>query len=89
VGSARGIRSSVNDLLILYQDFMSAERESANPSKPVIREIQQLWRGYQNVPHPSLEDRSYGLSWTRAQLPAQLSRGLDPLRPIVRTGAPS
>ncbi|CAG8364546.1 unnamed protein product [Penicillium salamii] len=89
MGSAGGIRSSVNDLLILYQAFMSAERESANPQKPVIRDIQQLWRGHQNIPHPSIREHSYGFGWARAQLPAQLSRGPDPLRPIVGTGASS
>ncbi|KAJ5665662.1 beta-lactamase/transpeptidase-like protein [Penicillium maclennaniae] len=89
MGPAGGIRSSVNDLLILYKAFMSAERGLANLTKPVIRDIQQLWRGHQNIPFPSLREHSYGFGWARAQLPAQLSRGPDPLRPIVGVGVPS
>lgn len=89
MGPAGGVRSSVNDLLILYKAFMEAERGSTDAQKPVIRNIQELWRGNQNIPFPSLREHSYAFGWARAQLPAQLSRGPDPVRPIVGTGVPS
>lgn len=89
MGPAGGIRSSVNDLLILYKAFLEAEHGSTDLQKPVIRNIQQLWRGHQNMVFPSLKEHSYAFGWIRAQLPAQLTPGPNPARPIVGTGVPS
>ncbi|KAJ6021625.1 beta-lactamase/transpeptidase-like protein [Penicillium herquei] len=102
MGPAGGVRSSVNDLLTLYQAFMSAARsemmsidrtgssEESNPPR-VIQGIDQLWKGHQPLPFKSLREHSYGFGWARAQLPAILGQGHDPesIPPMVGMGAPS
>ncbi|KAJ5736578.1 beta-lactamase/transpeptidase-like protein [Penicillium malachiteum] len=102
MGPAGGVRSSVNDLLTLYQAFMSAARSEMmlidgtgshgqlNPPQ-VIQGIDKLWKGHQHLPFKSLREHSYGLGWARAQLPAILGQGYDPdsVNPMVGVGAPS
>ncbi|XXH02094.1 hypothetical protein Hte_008460 [Hypoxylon texense] len=101
MGPAGGVRSSVNDLLILYKAFMKAAHDdlamytdTEAPSRPQspIRSVRQLWHGKVPLPSSSPREHSYAFSWARAQLPSILTPGDDgpsELNPIVGSGTSS
>ncbi|KAH6991327.1 beta-lactamase/transpeptidase-like protein [Ilyonectria sp. MPI-CAGE-AT-0026] len=96
MGSAGGIRSSVNDLLRLYSAFISCARDEMTFSDSTdgqpLKGVLDLWQGHILLPSRSLRERSYAYGWARTQLPGILSpgdNGKSELDPMVGTGAPS
>jgi CubicO group peptidase (beta-lactamase class C family) len=101
MGSAGGIRSSVGDLLTLYEAFIEAahdemaflfaEDQSARPKHP-LKGVRHLWQGQIPLSSRSLREHSYAFDWARAQLPGVLAsgdNGRSELNPLVGTSAPS
>lgn len=99
MGAAGGIRSSVSDLLRLYQAYMEAanhELESeATPISPKnpLRQIGHIWQGQINFPFRSMREYTYVCGWCRTQLPGPLalpsSETESSQLPFVGRGSPS
>lgn len=80
MGAAGGIRSSVSDLLVLYQAYLeagNAELEFGNvpPKKSTnpFKQIGHIWQGKVNLPFQSLREYTYASGWCRTQLPGPLA----------------
>ncbi|KAI9737406.1 MAG: hypothetical protein M1834_009560 [Cirrosporium novae-zelandiae] len=83
VGSAGGVRSSVHDLLILYNAFIDAAKiqiehhKSKIPRNP-LKKLAHLWRGMITLPLSTILENSYASGWVRVQLPAPIGFGAAP-----------
>jgi CubicO group peptidase (beta-lactamase class C family) len=85
MAAGSGIRSSVDELLVLYREVL---REALQPSalsgnttaRTPLREVRTVLSGH--VPlggkHTGILEQTYGLGWIRTQLPGELgAMGLD------------
>ncbi|XXH04704.1 hypothetical protein Hte_011126 [Hypoxylon texense] len=64
-----GIYSSVNDMLVWASNMLQSAHGSNAASGPLIKGADFILSNHIAVYNPSLAERSYGLGWTRAQLP--------------------
>jgi CubicO group peptidase (beta-lactamase class C family) len=95
MGPAGGVRSSVHDLLILYNAFIDAaksqveHRESRVPHNP-LKQLAHIWRGMISLPVSTVRENSYASGWVRVQLPAPMEYGSSPgIDPMLGEGLPS
>ncbi|KAI1121904.1 beta-lactamase/transpeptidase-like protein [Nemania abortiva] len=75
--AARGVKSSLSDLIRLYQEMLKAFPSSPSPN------CLEIFGARNTLPGWSLREQSYGAGWCRAQLPALGAQ------PVVGEGRPS
>lgn len=73
-----GIWSSVNDLLILYQEVLKAAAQEGTETKArqlPLKQLSTILTGHTFIisQRNSRLERTYGLGWIRTQLPAELA----------------
>ena len=78
-GAAGGIRSCVQDLLVLYKAVLTAcidQFETGNTSieNSVFKNLTQTMSPHSQLPGHSLRESTYGYGWIRTQLPNQMCR---------------
>ncbi|KIX09847.1 uncharacterized protein Z518_00928 [Rhinocladiella mackenziei CBS 650.93] len=96
IGAAGGIRSTVSDLLTLYNAFNLAaqnqieQRENSGPAGP-LKQMKHLWRPLMPLSLQSLREFSYAAGWIRVQLPAVMGPPVEihSKDPVVGKGLPS
>ncbi|KAI1083234.1 beta-lactamase/transpeptidase-like protein, partial [Whalleya microplaca] len=94
IGAAGAIRSSINDLLVLYKAFIDTANSqvdlmtNADAHNP-LKQVPQLFEGKVSVPNKSLREFSYASGWIRAQLPAIVDVAADYVPPVLGNGSPS
>ncbi|MCJ1281120.1 hypothetical protein MMC26_000438 [Xylographa opegraphella] len=76
---AAGIKSTVNDLLILYKAFIEAcndqrKKNTTSTDGSPFRQCNTLVLGHNFLGGTYLREQSYGLGWVRCQLPGPLGR---------------
>lgn len=96
---AAGIKSTVNDLLRLYQAFLEAvndqvQRVSTSTEGSPFKQCSTLIRGHSFLDDAPLRESAYGLGWIRCQFPGVVGKqGINArLRmdlPVIGKGAPS
>ncbi|KAI0106479.1 beta-lactamase/transpeptidase-like protein [Nemania sp. FL0031] len=96
--AAGGVKSSLSDLICLYQEMLKALAPNPHPDdgqsrKNVFEDCIHIFAPCNNLPGWSLREQSYGAGWCRAELPGQLGRisqnaSLGP-QPVVGKGRPS
>ncbi|KAI9923459.1 hypothetical protein AWENTII_003170 [Aspergillus wentii] len=97
-----GIWSSIDDLLVFYQEVLNAASQqlrgntSAEKNQSPLKQLKTLLTGHTFFPSQrrSLNEQTYGLGWIRTQLPGELGAiGLNPglvkNMPIVGRSSPS
>ncbi|KAJ2987974.1 hypothetical protein NUW58_g4220 [Xylaria curta] len=94
MGAAGGVRSSVHDLLILYNAFIDAAgsqiqgRTLTIPQNP-LRQLDHIFQGKISLPPSTLLEASYASGWGRLQLPLSNKLGYDPPMSTLGVGLPS
>ncbi|KAF2971292.1 hypothetical protein GQX73_g2242 [Xylaria multiplex] len=94
MGPAGGIRSSVHDILLLYNAFIDAANSQIGGAEPIIsqnplRQLGHIWQGRISLPLSTVREASYASGWLRMQLPAPVGLGRPSLGPILGEGMPS
>ena len=100
ITAAGGVRSCINDLLILYHSLLRASDYqfktglTCTPGSP-FQQARTLFHSYMPLPTLSLRETSYALGWMRIQLPGPMGAiGLNPKlmhnnMPSIGRGSPS
>ena len=96
---AAGIKSTINDLLHLYQAFLEAVKDqltqdSTSTKGSPFKQCPTLIRGHSFLDGASLRENSYGLGWIRSQLPGVvgtqgINARLQMKLPVIGKGGPS
>ncbi|KAI5820073.1 putative D-aminoacylase [Pyronema omphalodes] len=98
MGAAGGIRSSITDLLIFYENMMHAANIEFDggdelPGNP-FKQLRRLWKGMISIPCESIRECSYAMGWVRTELPTVMGctgpdgmPGICP--PMIGKGLPS
>lgn len=96
---AAGIKSTVNDLLHLYHEFLEAvkdqlQRDSTSTKDSPFKQCPTLIRGHSFLDGASLRENAYGLGWIRSQLPGVvgmqgINARLQMNLPVIGKGGPS
>ena len=76
---AAGVKSTVNDLLRLYQDFMKTcnvqiQLESTSTKDSPFKQCATLIKAHSFMDGATLRENAYGLGWVRCQLPGVLGK---------------
>ena len=76
---AAGVKSTVNDLLRLYQDFMKTcnvqiQLESTSTKDSPFKQRAKLIQAHSFMEGTTLRENAYGLGWVRCQLPGVLGK---------------
>lgn len=76
---AAGVKSTVNDLLRLYQAFMNAcnvqiQLESTSTEGSPFKQCATLIKAHNSMEGATLRENAYGLGWVRCQLPGVLGK---------------
>ena len=78
--AAGGVKSSLNDLITLYTEMLSAISKAFNPhtssskSPNVFHDCAPTFISHRTIPGLSLREQTYALGWCRGQLPGQIGR---------------
>lgn len=96
---AAGIKSTINDLLHLYQAFLEAvkdqiQQSSTSTEDSPFKQCPTLIRGHSFLDGASLRENAYGLGWIRCQLPGVVGKQginarLQMDLPVIGKQAPS
>ena len=96
---AAGVKSTVNDLLHLYQAFLGAvndqiQQGSTSTRGSPFKQCTTLIKGHNYLDGASLRENAYGLGWIRCQLPGVVGKqGINARLqidlPVIGKGAPS
>lgn len=94
IGAAGAIRSSVNDLLVVYKAIMDAANSEVAPRPSThrhnpFRQQKELLEGKIGVGSKTLREYSYASGWIRAQLPNVVDLFADYNPPVLGEGANS
>lgn len=92
--AAGGVKSTLHDLVILYQEMlaaMSATLSEGLNTRPenIFQQCLDIFKHQRTLPDFSIREQSYGFGWFRAQLPGQLNRLAGNTQPIIGKGVPS
>ncbi|KAK0516009.1 hypothetical protein JMJ35_002043 [Cladonia borealis] len=76
---AAGVKSTVNDLLRLYQNFMETgndqiEQQSTSTKNSPFKQCATLIKAHSFMEGATLRENAYGLGWVRCQLPGVLGK---------------
>lgn len=97
MGAAGGIRTTVGDLLRLYNGLIDAAHNEIDRPAAAIRPnplkgLKHIWRGMISLPVSTVREYSYAAGWFRAQLPATPPKVFDDgpgANPMLGEGLPS
>ncbi|KPM34298.1 hypothetical protein AK830_g12275 [Neonectria ditissima] len=94
IGAAGAIRSSVNDLLVVYKAIMDAANadvavETEIGSHNPFKQQKELLEGKIGVGSKTLREYTYASGWIRAQLPNVVGLFADFVPPVLGKGAAS
>ncbi|CAO2648630.1 Nn.00g078970.m01.CDS01 [Neocucurbitaria sp. VM-36] len=96
--AAGGVKSTLNDLIILYTEMLSAISTAFNPScsstetPNVFHDCTSTFTAHRVIPGESLREQTYAMGWCRAQLPGQIGRiannAILSTPPVIGTDTP-
>ncbi|KAJ4369989.1 hypothetical protein N0V83_005753 [Neocucurbitaria cava] len=97
MAAAGGVKSTLNDLIILYTEMLSAISSALDPNisssktSNIFRDCIPTFIAHRVIPGESLREQTYAMGWCRAQLPGQIGRIANNAAlntpPIIGTGA--
>lgn len=95
--AAGGVKSTLNDLIILYTEMLSALSSTLDPNisssktSNIFRDCIPTFTAHRVIPGESLREQTYAMGWCRTQLPGQIGRIANNASlttpPIIGTGA--
>lgn len=95
IGAGGAIRSSINDMLVLYKALMDAGKAAqstggtTDTANNPFKSVPELFQARVQVPSKTFREYSYASGWVRAQLPNTVDLFADYVPPALGRGAPS